>query len=448
MAGQGKKQLILMPSKAMDKNKKTDRNENGLVRMAATARTFLSFDDDKVEIWTAGGGGRSDSVMMDIFKAYAADVTNVKKMMRSGELTQNEMRRIGFVTTKMYNRITGGDEEKNVWVSTGVHDTVFGADPEFLVFDSDGNIINAGSRMSKSGIIGSDGAMAEVRPAPSTSPSGLVTNIRNAFRDNNLTQKIEGLDWMCSCYHRTNSRDYPVGGHIHIGNPAKITKIPMAKREQYFNVLNKLMDELVAVPCIRLDGEMGRKRRTECQMSLSNSSLPNGTTGWGWFGEWRTCNGRLEHRSLSGMWLMHPSVAKAVLGTAKAVSDAFFKYWAQNGFKAEYILPSKYSGYDRHRMNANGFAGWKDFPICKDMEATKSSTELRKILNDSKGSQITKAYLNSWFDTMRGLETYGKYSKYIRGLKDILAINMNELNGWDRKIQNNWCKSKKFLVDL
>ena len=69
MTGKGKKQLILIPSTAMDKNKKSDRNENGLVRMSATVRNNLQFGGDKVEVWTAGGGSRSDSVMLDIFKA-------------------------------------------------------------------------------------------------------------------------------------------------------------------------------------------------------------------------------------------------------------------------------------------------------------------------------------------------------------------------------------------
>lgn len=447
MAGQGKKKLILVPSKKMDTNKKTDRNENGLIRMSSKARAFLGFGGDKVEVWTAGGDERGASVMLDIFKAYTADIQELKKQMRAGDLSENEMKRIGFVTTKMYNRITGGDDDKSVWVSKGVHDTVIGADPEFLLFDTDGNIISAGSHMSKSGIIGSDGAMAEVRPAPATTPDGLVMNIRNAFRDNSLTAAIGNFDWKAACYHRTSSRDYPVGGHIHVGNPARVTKIPMSERERYFNVLNKIMDELIAIPCIRLDGEMGRKRRTECQMSLSNSSLANGASGWGWFGEWRFCNGRLEHRSLSGMWLMHPSVAKAVVGTAKAVTDAFFKYWARHGWSGDYIIAAKYTS-SKDNMNKNGFTGWANFPVCKDMGAIMGSTELRAALNDSKGSMINKAYLTKWFNNMRNLETYGQYSKYIRALRDILSISIKELEGWDRKIQNNWCKSKKFLVDI
>jgi len=49
---------------------------------------------------------------------------------------------------------------------------------------------------------------------------------------------------------------------------------------------------------------------------------------------------------------------------------------------------------------------------------------------------------------MKKLSTYGKYSKYIDGLREILKLSMPELAKWDRKIQNNWLKSKKFLVDV
>jgi len=445
MSAQGKKKLILMPSTAMDSNKKQDRNENSLVRMAAKARSFLGMHDDKVEVWTSGEDSSSApaSVLLDIFQAYAADLTQIKKSVQQGELKPSEASRIGFVTTKMYNRITGGgDEKKNIWISAGVHDTVMGADPEFLLFNSNGGVVHANSVMNKAGVIGSDGAMAEVRPKPSTTPSGLVKNIRDAFNNDSLTAPIIEYDWKCGClYH--DSRDYPMGGHIHIGNPAKVARMPLPKREVFFNVLNKIVDEMVALPCIRLDGEMGHKRRTNCSIGVTNCS-----SGWGWFGEWRTCNGRLEHRTLSGMWLMHPSVAKCVIGATKAITDAVFKYWAQHGFDENYIVPAKYKSYGRTDMNSSNFTHWKEFSVCKDMGAVMSSRDLKNGLNNSKGSEINKAFLDNWLVKMKRLETYSQYSEYIRGLREILLISMGEISKWDRKIQNNWVKSKKFLVNV
>ena len=435
-----KKKLVLMPSRSMDNNRKEGRNENGLIRMAAKARQFMSFDDDKVEIWTVSGAERKASVLLDVFQAFSADVKKIKTLLQQGEIKPTDMNRIGFVTTKMYNRITGGDDDKNIWVSTGVHDTVIGADPEFLLFNDNGDVVHANGIMNKAGIIGCDGAMAEVRPHPSTNPEGLVKNIKKAFSDKSLTSAMSPYKWMAGCYYKNSKRDYPMGGHIHVGNPAKVAQMPMKKREMFFNVLNKIMDEFVSIPCMRFDGDMGSKRRTKCQMSNHG--------GWGYFGEWRPCNGRLEHRTLSGMWLMHPTVAMCVLGTAKAVTDEVFKRWANHKFNYDYVVPMKYTGLNYHDMNNDNFKSWKSFPVCKDLTAIMPSKELRQVLNQSKGSDISKSWLDAWHAKMRRMSTYGKYSKYIDGLREILKVSMPELNKWDRTIQRNWLKSKKFLVNI
>ena len=436
-----KKKLILVASKTMDGNKKESRNENGLIRMAAKARKYMDFNDSQVEIWPGGSTEerKQNAVLLDIFHAFSGDVTRLKKMTQSGELKTADLNRVGFVTTKMFNRITGGDKQKNIWISTGVHDTVMGCDPEFLLFNSNGEVVKANniSGMSKTSKIGYDGAMAEVRPDPSTTPDGLVINIKKCFTDTNLTRPISGYDWHAGCYYKDNSRDYPMGGHIHVGNPAKVARMKMVNREAFFNVLNKIMDELIAVPCVRLDGDMGTKRRTQCSMGR-----------FGFFGEWRPHNGRLEHRTLSGMWLLHPTLAKCVIGTAKAITDEVFKRWAHEGFEHSYVIPSKYKGYNRNDMNDTSFNGWKEFELCKDLDATMTSGQLKKILDNSKGGDIDRKYLNAWHAKMKRLTTYPQYSKYIDGLKEILSISLTEMSKWDRKIQNNWLKSKKFIVNV
>lgn len=439
-----KKKLILIPSRSMDRNKKEGRNEHGLVRMPEKTRKSMSFTDDKVEVWTAGESAeerKNSAVLLDIFHAYSADLKKLKDMTTKGELTASEASRVGFVTTKMWNKVTGGSKDRNIWISTGVHDTVIGADPEFLLFNSNGEVVRANNVMSKAGLVGCDGAMAEIRPKPSTSPSGLIRNIKKILGDTKLTAPIRDYEWRTGCYHKDNARDYPMGGHIHVGNPAKVARMSLPNRELFFNVLNKIMDELVAIPCIRLDGEMGRKRRTQCQMN-------SGGGGFGWFGEWRPCNGRLEHRTLSGMWLLHPSLAKCVIGTAKAVTDEVFKRWANEKFSHRYIIPAQYESYSKQRMNENSFDSWGKLPICKDLDACMSSQKLRRTLNDSKGGDITNKMLKGWHGKMKRLSTYRQYSTYIDGLKEILAAPIDKIASWDRKIQNNWLRDRRFFVHI
>jgi hypothetical protein len=57
----------------MDTNKKTDRNENGLIRMSAPTRDFMAFTEDFVEIWpqNADTAKRMNcAVYLKIFKAF------------------------------------------------------------------------------------------------------------------------------------------------------------------------------------------------------------------------------------------------------------------------------------------------------------------------------------------------------------------------------------------
>ena len=432
-----KKKLILLPSSAMDKNKKSDRNEDSLIRMSKKARRFMKFDEDQVEVWSVGDTAKdrkNSALLLNIFQAYSEDLKQTKD---SKAIDSN---RIGFVTTKTWSKVTNGKNEQSIWISTSVHDTVIGADPEFLLFDKDGNVVRANNVMTKASVIGCDGAMAEVRPEPSTTPAGLIKNIRSIFSNKSLTEPIANYSWIAGCYHKDGSRDYSMGGHIHIGNPLKVAKMTIDKRRLFFNALNKIMDELLAIPCIRLDDDMGNKRRTKCQMSNSG--------GWGYFGEWRMEEGRLEHRTLSGMWLMHPSLAKCVVGTAKAIADDVFKKWASKNFNHDYIVPKKYSDFSNSKFVDAGFDDWRSLPICKDTNTCMSSKELSETLNRSRSRDISKAFLSGWHKKMRELSTYNRYSKYIDGLKEILTIPTTEVSKWSKNIKENWLDGRKFTVDV
>jgi len=209
--------------------------------MSKKARQFMGFNEDQVEIWSVDKTTeerKNSAVLLNIFHAYSEDLKEAKN---SKSVDTN---RIGFVTTKTWNRVVNvGTSEQSVWISKDVHDTVIGADPEFLLFDVDGNVVMANNIMNKQGIIGCDGAMAEIRPKPSITTEGLVKNIKSIFSDSKFTDRITKYNWVAGCYYKDNSRDYPIGGHIHIGNPLKVAKMTLNKRKIFFNVLNKLLEK-------------------------------------------------------------------------------------------------------------------------------------------------------------------------------------------------------------
>ena len=446
-----RKKLILVASDSMDSNKKKDRSENSLIRMASKVRKIMGFEEESVEIYPSGSSNDriSKAQLLEIFHAYSDDINKIKEMVANKEITSEEATRVGFVTTRTLNKINGGKSKqaKDIWISNTIHDTVIGSDPEFLLFEKDGSrIIHAGSKLGHVGELGSDGAMAELRPKPSITVKEHINNITDILKYNKHTKNIKDYKWVCGCYHKDDSRDYPIGGHIHIGNPAKIAKLPQKDKYAFFRVVNKILDELLALPLTKLDGaEEGSKRRTSCRMSNFG--------GYGFFGEWRPCEGRLEHRTLSGMWLVHPSVAKAVLGTAKAIIEEVFRLVSHNGFDPKYMCLSCGSeggdGVEIHKkMWKKGFDGWKDVALAKDMRCIAPSDKIITWLNESKPSRINATYLKNWLQIMKGFSTYKNNSNYINGFYEMLKISAKELQGYDREIQNSWLKQKKFLVEI
>jgi len=433
----GKENLILVRSKRMDTNKKERRNENGLIRMSQAARNHMKFSEKKVEVYPDSAKVEDrlhKTKLLTIFKAFSSDI----RALREKGMTPNELRRVGFVTSKTYNTIVGNNSAscENIWVADDINDTVIGADPEFLLFDGDRPFYaNNDGVLPHYGELGYDGAMAEVRPNPAMTPEGLVKNIESVFKNKKLTKGIERFKWMCGCYFRDHRRDFPIGGHIHIGNPTRIANLPGADREYFFKIMNKIIDELLAVPMIRLDGaELGSARRTKCTMGK-----------YGYFGEWRVCNGRLEHRTLSGMWLTHPSLTKCVLGTAKAIINEVFNMIADKKYDKKYIIPAEHRNSN---LFQTGFNHWGDIPLTRDLGCTKSSSYMKKVLDESKAADINARYLKAWYAKMQQLSTYGKYSEYIDALYELLKLHTKHFNNFDKQIQNNWLKKKKFLVDI
>lgn len=437
-----KSKLILIQSDNMDNNKKENRNEDMLVRLPKVSREYLGTTME-VEVYlnTDNTEKRIKSAkLLNIFKAFAKDIENCKNR----NMTPEEMNHVGFVTTKTFKTITDNTKNGNIWVAKDINDTVIGADPEFLLFDQQGEVVRANNILSYHGELGCDGAMAEVRPKPAIKPEELVANILKILKNDHITNPIIPYNWIAGCYHKDKSRDYPIGGHIHIGNPIQIMNMGNSEQKSLFIVLNKIIDELLAIPMIKIDGSIhGSARRTKCLMGK-----------YGYYGELRTCNGRLEHRTLSGMWLMHPTLATCVLGVVKAIIDEVFSLVINNKFAMDYILPSKLeeSKIPNELKNSNiwtaNFKRWKEIPLAVDMNCILDSQHMIEILNKSEASKINTTFVNNWYKRMKTLSTYKTYAKYVDGFAEMLKINHNEYNKFDKTLQKNWLEGKKFIVDF
>jgi len=441
--------MRLMISDSMDTNKK--RNEHELIRLSSSVRKSTGLEGVFTNADIIKNNNELPSATVKVFQAFSKDIINIKK---SG-FTEKEINNTAFVSTKTFekifdNKITddiikNGTFIKLIKTAEITTDLYTGADPEFLLFDENKKIIPAYKLLQKNGLIGADGAMIEIRPNPSKSIDGLISNMKSIFRNKNLTDSINELDWRAAVYHSDDTRDYPVGGHIHVGNSANITTIGINERCYMFAVMNKILDELLSIPMIKIDGKnLGKSRRSDCKMAM-------GDHGYGYYGAWRMCDGRLEYRTLSGIWLAHPELAHAVIGSSKAITDEMFNILLENNydknlFKHKDInfkyLTDDYIGkndfYDYKELYNEGFDDWKNINLSKIMGCTKSSKYMSSVLNESKTELVTKAYINTWYKRMRNLSTYKNYSNSIDYLYNILMLPKSKLSKINTNIKKNW----------
>lgn len=428
-------------------SKKMSKTEDSRVRLTASAREVLCSSGYDTELVGSKGSRR-----LKVHESFSDDI----KYARSVGYSLKELKHIGFVTGSVFKQLTGTNTNTATGIlitkvsnlkpevvpktSEIINKTLIGADPEFLLFDNNSNVIRANTIIQKEGRIGSDGAMAEVRPPPTTNPMDLVQNIADAFKDTTLTDKISNYKWSAGVYHKDNVRDYPIGGHIHLGNPEGIEKLTSEKKTFLFAVLNKIMDELLALPLIKLDGvTLGKSRRSDCQMAMGNG-------GYGYYGEWRPCDGRLEHRTLSGMWLMHPVVAEFVLGTAKAIADEMFGIVVSSSYNSSIFEHKGVSNINHKRLYLSEFDDWPNIKIAAEMGCVRSSLYMSNVLNASKTSSITKPFLTNWYKQIKGMSTYKKYSKYIDGLYHILSVPRSQISKIGFDIKENWVNEKPFQI--
>lgn len=441
--------LILVVSARMDSNRKKDRNENLLIRMGSKARERLGLDNEKtVEIWpdTNDSDRIHRSRGLEIFHAYSGELKKARESM-----SEDDFLRVGFVTANTFNYICtdGRKKKQSIWIADTIEDTIVGGDPEFILMDDDGLIKYASEvqGFSHNDILGSDGPLAELRPEPAISVDDFVDNIHNILCDHPNAELIDPYRWVGGCFfncarsgiNNGTERDWPVGGHIHLGTPAKLahTIEAIGDSQNYriavYACLQKILDEYVAVPMMRLDGqERGVARRRS----------------YGSYGDYKIDHGRLEYRTISGEWLTHPDLARIVIGVTKAVSHAYFKMLEENDFDKKFIMTDQQiesSSLGNFRFFDGGFCYWKNIEVMKAFAAVKNSSIMAQRLNEWK-MEFTAPYFNRLKAKYRRLSTYREYAEYIDKFVEMVRMPKDVLENREKELKHTWIGGSDFII--
>jgi len=306
-------QLHLVPSQLM-----SDKGEDGLIRFPRRAREFFGFSNNTVVV----GKGSYQSTLQ-VKHAYKEDVRRLAEMLREGKFTEEDALSVGFVTQTVQKRISR-KEGADLWISQGIGRITVGADPEFGLIGPDGILRRGADILPFEGRFGSDGPSAEVRPAPSQDHLVVVKRIADILGKPPVAAEPYG--WVGGATYKDKHRVYWFGGHIHLGRPDQISA---DSAHPIYQKIATVLDSLLALPMCRFDTPEPYKRRNGCALHYGKA------------GDIRDDypeKNRFEYRVLSGLWLVHPALARIAMGTAKAVTETAYSRLADAKFDPEYAL--------------------------------------------------------------------------------------------------------------
>ncbi|SDX15811.1 Phage phiEco32-like COOH.NH2 ligase-type 2 [Marininema mesophilum] len=203
------------------------------------------------------------------------------------------------------------DEMKSVFVDA-VHEYIsmlpraavnlkqvmLGADPEFMMRHSDGNLVMASKYFPKRGRVGCDAIwhgqdrakkpLVELRPEPTTDPRELVIRLYQGLRTASHKVNEPNIEWLAGALPH---HQFPLGGHIHFSGVSPNFKLLRA------------LDHYLALPLVLVEDQRGIKRRPK----------------YGFLGDYRLqFHGGFEYRTLPS-WLISPTLCKGVLAAAQLI---------------------------------------------------------------------------------------------------------------------------------
>lgn len=195
------------------------------------------------------------------------------------------------------------DEQLQTYGYRSPDSLMIGADPEFILRNSDGHLVLASKYLERHGAVGCDSIMlpnrqrlfslAELRPGPAEKPVQLVYNIHKTMKMASKLIPDPDLEWLAG---GMPIEGYPLGGHIHLSGV-------------WLNsTLLRVLDNYLTLPLMLLEDVSTVKRRPR----------------YGFLGDFRRkSHGGFEYRTPPS-WILSPFIAAGVLTLTKVLVDHYF----------------------------------------------------------------------------------------------------------------------------
>jgi len=387
-----KVQLRLLASATM-----SEKQEHKVIRFPRKAREHFGFSDSIVVL-----GKGPYQLALQVKRAYKKDVQRFARMLQQGKLTDEEALATGFVTRSIQQKFSRREGD-SVWVSDGIGSITIGADPEFGLIQEDGILARGNHILPHAGLFGSDGPSVEVRPRPSDNHLETIANISHIL--DHAPDVLKNFAWRGGATYSDRNRVYWFGGHIHLGRPLQLEP---AQAYPCYEKIATILDGLLAFPLVRFDTPDPHLRRNGCPYDYGKA------------GDIRAdypAQDRFEYRVLSGLWMTHPTLAKIVLGVAKAITETAYSRIADSKFDLTWAT----APLSRKSL-------LKSFKL-------KKIPEIRSIINFAHAAAINEDHLQAWEAQIRDLDRFDEYSAEINALIELVKVPPKKFN---LDIRENW----------
>lgn len=403
---QDKMSVRLIASREMDEQ----GDEDGAIRIPKRARSQFQIIGPILELKVNG-----KSKALSVKKANKEDISKLLAELNKKKISTEEAERTAFVTTKTLKYFAAKTKQLDdaCYITESVSDLMVGADPEFALVDPETKDFFYANQtgLGLADELGADGPLAEIRPAPSTDTEQFIETIHQLFKRNAKAKGIDKYQWIGGATFKGKKRTLAIGGHIHIGNPAIL---PEEKKTAVYSRIIQILDEMVAMPLVRIDGPDAATRR-------------RGPQPYGKYGDQRNQVGRFEWRVLSGLWLLHPELARAIVGASKAVSEESYQMIANNGFDDKYVAAPG---------NQKGFL--------KDWRAM-ASADVATIVNSSDTTRVSPEMISKLREKFKSMSNYDKYKTEIDTFFDLVKMSEKDRGNLSLDVRENWLGSGKMF---
>lgn len=265
-----------------------------------------------------------------------------------------------------------------------MYNVSLGCDPEFLFTNLNGKTVPAYAWLPRTGQLGNDGPLAEIRPSPALHENFVVENIRE------LLEKLPGILAEKKKFGPITPRayseweNYALGFHVHLGIPKELLEFKVPGSLEFIQNLVCCLDYFTGLPAMLLEDTNIRRL---------------GDGPYGKVGDFRLTEHTLEYRTPGGFHLRHPTYTAGLLGLALCVAQDVV--WAGEKFGWEKIKnvsdyrvwQDKYSLPKRNKVKAA-------FSDPTKIIAFRETTNIYRRLTEMTSFNLHKKSITSFFSLL------------------------------------------------